>query len=158
MGYHGAVIETGTYVDEELQAGVLLCRSGDWKRGVEVLSRLAREREDELPGVALSYLGRGLAVHKRRIGRGLELCRRAAKEDFYQPEVYLNLGHTALVARRRSEAWRAVEAGLELDADHRGLLELRREMGDRRPPVLRFLSRKNPLNVLLGRLRHALKR
>ena len=152
------MIETGTYVDEELQAGVLLCRSGDWARGVEILSRLARDRGEPLPGVALSYLGRGLARAERRTREGLELCRRAAKEDFYQPDVFLNLGHTALIARRRSEAWRAVEAGLALDEDHRGLLALRARMGNRRPPVLRFLSRSNPLNVLLGQMRHALRR
>jgi hypothetical protein len=48
-----------------------------------------------------------------------------------------------------------VLAGLAVDNRHPGLLELRRRLGVRQPPVLRFLSRSHPLNVWLGRARHS---
>lgn len=150
------MIETGRYVDQELQAGVDLCRAGQWDRGVSLLVRLAEERS-ELPPVACSYLGYGLAQDRRRLREGVELCRHAAKQEFYQPEIMHNLARAELAAGHRMEAVRALEAGLKLDPDHRGLNELRREMGLRRSPILPFLARDNPLNILLGRIRHAIK-
>jgi hypothetical protein len=47
--------------------------------------------------------------------------------------------------------------GMALDRDHAGLVALAEELGTRRKPVLQFLTRRNPLNILLGRLRHAIK-
>ncbi|HEY6100595.1 MAG TPA: hypothetical protein VIW03_14255, partial [Anaeromyxobacter sp.] len=44
--------------------------------------------------------------------------------------------------------------GLSLWPDHPGLVAARDAMGLRRPPVIPFLSRRNPLNVALGKLRH----
>lgn len=144
-------------MDEELNAGVELCRAGQWERGLPVLVRLAEERS-RLPPQACSYLGYGMAFHEKRVREGLELARHAAKQEFYQPEVVYNLARTEQLAGHRDEAVKAVAAGLKLDPDHKGLNKLREDLGLRRPPVLSFLSRSNPLNVLLGRLRHALKK
>jgi hypothetical protein len=150
------MIETGRQVDETLQAAVALCRADDWDRGLPLLAELAQERSD-LPGVALSYLGYGLAAKRRRLRDGRELCRRAATSDFYQPDVLYNLARVEVLAKNRREAVKAVETGLKLDPQHRGLNRIKNDIGIRRPPVLGFLARENPLNVLLGRLRHALR-
>jgi len=152
----GAMIETGSEVDRDLQTAVALCRAGDWKRGLPILADLAGKRSN-LPGVALSYLGYGMASQQRHLREGRELCRRAAASDFYQPEVLYNLARVEQLANNRVEAVKALEAGLKLDPDHAGMLELRKEVGIRRRPVLGFLARNNVVNVLLGHLRHLIR-
>jgi len=150
------MIDTGSDVDRELQVGIALCRSGDWKRGLPILAELAGKREG-LPGVALSYLGYGMASERRQMRDGRELCRRAAASDFYQPEVLYNLARVEHLANNRREAVKALEAGLDLDPGHAGMLEMKKRIGIRRKPVLGFVSRNNLLNVFLGRLRHLLR-
>jgi len=135
-------------------AAVELCRRGQWDRGIDQLSRLA-ESGAALGGLGYSYLGYGVALSRRQIAEGRRLCRHAVKVEFYQPETYLNLARTELLAGDRRAASDALERGLALDPDDRELVALGRKMGRRRPPVLGFLSRDNPLNRLLGRLRHA---
>jgi len=49
---------------------------------------------------------------------------------------------------------RAIQRGLEAAPEDPRLLAARDAIGMRRPPVLPFLSRDNPLNRVLGRLRH----
>jgi len=61
-----------------------------------------------------------------------------------------------VLLNERRLAVTTVEHGLQLDPEHKGLLELKKEIGSRRRPVLAFLGRDNPLNVFLGRLRHSL--
>jgi uncharacterized protein HemY len=134
------------------------CRRGAWKEGLPALARIAEndERQGALPALVYSYLGYGIALRQQRIQEGLKLCQHAMKLEFYQAENYLNLARTQLLARQRRAAVRTVASGLRVEPDHTQLLELRREMGVRRSPVLPFLRRTNPLNLLLGRIRHAL--
>lgn len=47
-----------------------------------------------------------------------------------------------------------MRTGLEVDPGSLELLELQRELGVRRTPVVGFLDRGNPLNRLLGGMRH----
>ncbi|MEM8962663.1 MAG: hypothetical protein AAGD38_14350, partial [Acidobacteriota bacterium] len=49
-----------------------------------------------------------------------------------------------------------VERGLLIDAGNSELLELRRDLGERRQPMVPFLGRSNPINRMLGLLRHRL--
>lgn len=137
----------------DAEAAVELCRRGQWERGVDQLARLA-EQGSALGAIGYSYLGYGVARTRRQIADGRRLCRHAVKMEFYQPEAFLNLARTELLAGDRRSAVAALESGLALDPDHGELLALGREMGRRRPPVLGFLSRDNFLNQILGRLRH----
>jgi hypothetical protein len=73
---------------------------------------------------------------------------------FYQPENYLNLARTHLLAKDRLAACDTVFRGLRIDPTHPGLLQLLQELGQRRPPVFPFLSRRSLLNRLAGRFRH----
>ncbi len=108
------------------------------------------------PGLFYSYLGFGIARFDRRVREGVALCEHAVKREFYQPENYVNLARTYLLADDRRRASETVLAGLKIDPDDRGLGDLLEELGIRRRPVIPFLSRRNPLNHLLGRLRHVL--
>lgn len=104
-----------------------------------------------------SYLGRGIAMKEGRIREGIRLCRHGVKVEFYQPENYINLAQVYLLANNRRRAWEAVVQGLQVDRGHKGLQRLARNMGVRKRPMIPFLSRDNPINQLLGRIRHDLK-
>jgi hypothetical protein len=144
---------------EPMAEAVEACRRGRWADGLPALARLAEEGERgaKLPAIVYSYLGYGVALRQQRLEDGVKLCRHAVKLAFYDPEGYLNLARTLLLAQKRRNAIRVVQEGLSLVPDHEGLLELHAEMGRRRSPVLRFLSREHPVNLFLGRIRHTLR-
>ena len=68
----------------------------------------------------------------------------------------LNLIHQndILFLGHRQRAVRAVTRGLEVAPEDPALRAALESMGWRRRPVLPFLSRHNPLNVWLGKVRH----
>lgn len=144
---------------ETISRGLDLCRKGKWKEGMTLLGKIVEEAEpgSGLPGRVYSFLGYGVAREERRIQEGLRLCQHAIKIEFFQAENYLNLARIYLLADRKGPALRAIRDGLAMDRKNRELLALRRELGLRKSPVLPFLDRGNPLNVLLGRLRHRLR-
>ena len=150
--------ERQTELTGAVAEGVELCRRGQWKRGVEILRQVAadEERTGELPGLFYSYLGFGVARFDHRLREGVALCRHAVKHEFYQPENYLNLARTYMLADDRKHAVRAIHEGLKIDPEHQGLRTLRSDLGVRRRPVLPFLSRDHALNRLFGRLRHSM--
>lgn len=137
--------------------GIGLCRAGEWDRGLDVLGRLASAGE-RLSSQGYSFLGYGLAHRRKQVREGLQLCNHAVKMEFYQPDNMLNLARTQLLAGDRRGAIASMRRGLAIDRDHAGLVALADQIGTRREPVLRFLPRANRLNVLLGRLRHAIKK
>lgn len=139
-----------------LRRGIERCRQGDWEVGLAFLGRIAEsERSTALPGLFYSYLGYGIALRQRRVQEGLKLCQHSVKIQFYEPENYVNLARTHLLAGDRPAAVRAVLEGLKVIRHHPELLRLHKELGIRAEPVLPFLSRSNPLNQFLGRLRHS---
>ena len=139
-----------------LRRGIERCRRGDWETGLSFLGRVAEAgHSSALPGLFYSYLGYGIALRQKRVQEGLKLCQHSVKIQFYEPENYVNLARTHLLAKDRPSAVRAVLAGLKVIRHHPTLLQLHRELGIRAQPVLPFLSRSNPLNQLLGRIRHA---
>ncbi len=100
-----------------------------------------------------SFYGLGLALVERRFDRALDLCRAAAKEEFFNPEVYHNLAQVHLAFGFKTEGIRYLRRGLMLDPTHGPILEELRRLGVRRRRVLGFLPRSHTLNRMLGRLR-----
>jgi tetratricopeptide (TPR) repeat protein len=103
-----------------------------------------------------SYFGFCLARLTERRQEALKLCRQAADSEFYNPEVFLNLGRVALLQCDRQAAFQAFRRGLEIDHGHKELRQEVRRLGVRRRPLLGFLNRDHVLNRLAGRLRHSL--
>lgn len=87
-----------------------------------------------------------------RAKEGVDLCREAVTAESYNADLYLNLGRVLLGAGRRREGFEILQRGLRLEPEHHGLRRVLQHMGRRKRPVLPFLSRSNPLNVLLGRM------
>ena len=100
-----------------------------------------------------SYYGLCLSRSTMRQREALAHCRKAAQLEAYRTDVWLNLGRVALAAGRRGEAYRALEQGRLIDPTHTGIVKEIRKLGVRRPPVVAFLPRQHPVNVVLGRLR-----
>jgi len=98
-----------------------------------------------------SFYGLGLALVERRFDRALELCRSAAKEEFFNPELYHNLARVHLAFGFKAEAIRYLRRGLMIDPGNGAMQEELRGLGLRRRPVLSFLPRRHPVNRLLGR-------
>ena len=100
-----------------------------------------------------SYYGLSLALVERRFNQALELCRSAAKEEFFNPELYHNLARVHLAFGFKAEAIRYLRRGLMIDPANTGMARELAELGERRRPVLTFLPRRHPVNRLLGRVR-----
>ena len=150
----------GTEPTDMAWEGIELCRQGDWQEGLYrlTLAAEAQERDGELPALFYAYLGYGVAKYQKQKEQGLKLCRRAVEIELYQPEGYDFLARTHLLIGDRRAAHDVVERGLEVDSAHEGLLALRAELGERRQPILPFLSRRHFLNRWLGLARHRLLR
>lgn len=120
--------------------------------GAIEIDRAARP-DETVESRYLSYYGLCLCVARVDKRSGLKHCRAAARREPYNADFWGNLGRVALLNGRRREAHRALEKGLRLEPDHAGIRRSLKGMGSRRPPVLRFLARGNPLNIMLGRVR-----
>lgn len=142
------------------ERGLDLCRFGAFKEGLAELASLGDlTRVKDVPSAYFSYLGYALAKQRNQIPQGIKLCRHAIKLEFFQTENYVNLARTCMLSEKfRREACEAVREGLRIDPEHPELLELQRQLGSRKPPVIGFLGRNNPLNRLLGSVRHLLTR
>ena len=145
-------------LQEAAQRGIQLCRAGKWKAGMEILGKIAEadRQGTELSGLFYSYLGYGIARYEKRGKEGLALCQHAIKVQFYEPENYVLLARVYLLRHRRGKAIEALQKALKLNARHPEAIKLAREIGFRRRPVIPFLSRNNPINRTLGKMRHSL--
>ena len=94
-----------------------------------------------------------MALVERRFDRALELCRSAAKEEFFNPELYHNLARVHLAFGFKAEAIRYLRRGLMIDPECQAICSELRQLGVRRRPVLGFLRRQNTLNRWFGLLR-----
>ncbi len=106
------------------------------------------------PGAARyrSYYGLMLGLSERRWEQALELCRGAARDEFFDPIHYHNLARLHLGFGFKGEAIRLLRRGLMIDPDNAAIRALLAQLGERRRPPLGFLRRENALNRLLGRV------
>ena len=99
-----------------------------------------------------SYYGLTLGLSERRWEQALELCRGAARDEFFDPVHYHNLARLHLGFGFKGEAIRLLRRGLMIDPDNVEIHTALKDLGVRRRPPLGFLRRENALNRLLGRV------
>jgi tetratricopeptide (TPR) repeat protein len=99
-----------------------------------------------------SFYGLALGLCERRWEQALELCRSAARDEFFDPVHYRNLARLHLAFGFKSEAIRLLRRGLMIDPDNQDISDALRRLGVRRRPPLSFLRRENALNRWLGRV------
>lgn len=143
-------------VRELYETGCSVYDEGDPERALAYL-RSAYEREPENAAIRSHYaLCMGLV--ERRFGESVDLCQSAAKQEFFNPDLYLNLARLHLGFGFKSEGIRFLRRGLMIDPGNARIVEALKHLGDRRSPVLRFLPRRHPLNRWLGAARARVSR
>ncbi len=105
-----------------------------------------------------SYYGLCLGLVKRQYEKSLELCSGAAKQEFYNPDLYLNLARLSLAFGFKAEGMRYLLRGRMIDPAHPGIGEALSQLGFREEPVLKFLPRRHPINRWLGSARYLVRR
>jgi len=117
---------------------------------LEYCGRLMRAGKRIPPNILASY---GLAVaHAENVKEGLRICLQALSSDRRNAEAYLCLARVYLLQGSRRNAIDVLAQGARLCGKHRGLSELRDELGIRQPLPIPFLPRESAINVRLGRV------
>ena len=123
------------------------------------LAEAAFRMTEEIPGapsraaVVASWYGYLRSSVAGETERGLQICREAAEKVFWEPRIYDHLARTELAVGSRENALAAVRSGLRLAPKDAELLSIRRWLGVRRRPLVKFLDRAHPINRLAGRVR-----
>jgi hypothetical protein len=97
---------------------------------------------------------------EKQTRKGVQLCQAAIKAQFYEPAHFANLVKLYIERDDRRNAVKTLEQGLRRLPDDPQLNRIRARIGYkvRARTTLPFLSRSNPVNVMLGRLRALLRR
>jgi Flp pilus assembly protein TadD len=105
-----------------------------------------------------SLLGLCIARQERRFDESVELCSSAAKQEFFNPDLYFNLAQVYLSFGFKSEGIRFLLRGQMIDPANETIRRELADLGVRVPPVLRFLPRRHLINRWLGGFRRVLAR
>lgn len=136
---------------QQLKAGIKLVEHGGLDKGRVLFEDYLEKHPDS--SLALSYAGMLRAVRAGMVNDGLDMCREATRTDAGQALCWLNLARVYLTTGDRYQCVRALHKGLKLRSPYRDyLMGFYGAIGRRRNPPLRFLSRNNPINTLLGKL------
>ncbi len=101
----------------------------------------------------MSYYAIAMAIEEGDYDRAVSFCLMAAEKEFYNPEIYLNLGKVFLVSNQKLRAIKSFKRGLRYDDANSSILDEIFKLGVRKTPFISFLSRRNILNRVFGTLR-----
>jgi len=135
----------------ELRYGRATCALLLFRRAVTI----SREAEQPPRRLAqyLSYCGIGLYHSGGLAIDALRLCQEAVAINPGRSSLWRNLAHVAVAAGRNGLAHHALSRARTVSPGHQGVETDLQKLGVRRRPVLPFLTRSNPVNVVLGRIR-----
>jgi len=123
-------------------------QSGDTVTALDLLEKaIGLERKPQF----CSNLAVCLAKEKRDFKRAVSLCKEAIKSDPKNPIHFLHLGKVHILANQKKDAIRIFYMGLRY-AENRDIIAELKRIGRRRPPIISFLDRSNPLNKMLGKM------
>jgi hypothetical protein len=100
----------------------------------------------------LSYFGLSVAMAKGPTRDAVRACETAVHNEFFNPDLLLNLGKVYLLAGKTSKAMTVFTRGLKLAPQHKGLKAAMKRADRRGRPPIPFLHRDNCLNRCLGRM------
>ena len=130
-----------------IERGLYLVQKGHLEEALKVF-------EEEFcfahhPG-ATSYYALCLAEVERDYDRAVSLCLLAAEREFYNPDVYFNLGRIFLLKGQKVYAIKSFKKGLQFGTNHAELVNAIKKLGSRRKPIVPFLPRHHFINKFLG--------
>jgi Flp pilus assembly protein TadD len=135
-----------------LEEGLRRFRSGD-QEGAHVAFGQAHRRAPSDPRIQ-SWYGLTLVLVEKNSNLGVVLVDGAVRNGPPDPELVINQSRVAMALGQRVRAVRALERGLAFHPGNADLTAARLALGTRQRPVLSFLSRRNWLNRVLGRIHH----
>lgn len=138
----------------DFQEGMKFFECGDYNKALSFLTLIDIDALGESSqNIYLSYLG----LVKVCLGEheGIKLCRRAVHLERFNGDVYHNLACAELKLNERRSAMEILRSGLLIEPNHPGLNDMHNKMCSRKRPVMRFLSRDNPVNRVIGKIRHS---
>ena len=83
----------------------------------------------------------------------IQLSERAVSKEFYNPDLFCNLGLIYMRCGKRGPAFRAFKRGLALKSNHLRIAKALKKYEDRSMRFLNFLPRRHFLNRWIGRIR-----
>ncbi len=96
-----------------------------------------------------SYYAFCIAKARGQVNRAISLCEEAIKKEPENSLHYLNLGRIYLITNNREDAIKTFREGLNYEANQQIVDELNR-LVIRKPSIIPFLKRSNPINKYLG--------
>lgn len=138
-----------------------LLKSGKYRSAFDLIQNALTSSPDD--PFLLSYKGFLIARLYKKHKEGVDICKKTIKvlgpkmpfgQEFFLPMLYLNLGRAYFEAGNKHEAIQAFQRGLSMDPDNKEIAWEMQKLGIRRPPVIPFLERSNPVNKYLGKVRH----
>jgi len=144
--------------EESFQNGMLELRYGRPTRALQQFRAaisVASETTSHAKHRAKYFSYYGICLHRTggSIREVLRVCRKAVTIDPNQPVLWRNLAYVANAAGCPGQAYTALSRAHSLNPGHQGVLGELLDLGVRRRPVLFFLSRTNPINARLGKIR-----
>jgi Flp pilus assembly protein TadD len=130
--------------------GIALLEAGYGSEAFEQLSR-AYLIDPQNARFRSSY-ALALALVRGEFLGAAELAGTAVRQEFSNPDLYQNLARIYLAFDFKADAIRFLRRALMLDPENATIQLRLAELGIRRRPLIRFLSRGNALNRLLGRV------
>jgi tetratricopeptide (TPR) repeat protein len=148
-------VETQLSAEDHFQRGNTRLATNELRDALEHF----REAHQLEPHNALykSHYGLLLGLVEQRHERAIVLCRAALAQDSFDVDLYRNLARAYLASGRKRQAIRFLRGGLVVEPQSQELRQDLLELGVRRRRVIPFLSRRNPLNRVLGRVRWRLR-
>jgi len=138
------------------QQGREYFENGQFARALESFEQAHAQDGDD--ATVRSYYGVCVGLVEHDFERAAELCRSAAKQEFFNPEQYLNLARVHLSFDFKAEGIRYLRRGQMIDPGHRGIAAELSDLGLRGHPVLAFLPRRHLVNRWLGLVRQLVVR
>lgn len=105
----------------------------------------------------LSYYGLCLSVATDNIKEAIKFCKKGVELEFYNPDLFHNLGLVYLLSGMRKEAHQSFMEGLKMQNNHREILMELKKMGVRKKLPFPFLSRSHFINKISGKILAAVK-
>jgi len=137
-------------------------RNGQRKQAYSVLLQAMSLYPDN--AIVLSYCGWLQTAVDKKHKSGIAICRKAFvafkttdphTAGIVYPILYLNLGRAFLAAGKKKEAVENFSKGLGHDRKNSELKKEMQLLGERKKPLVSFLSRSNPINRCIGKLLHS---
>ncbi len=105
----------------------------------------------------LSYYGLCLSIATNNLKEAVKFCKKAVELEFYNPDLFHNLGLVYLLSGMRKEAYQTFMEGLKMQHNHREIILELKKMGVRKRPMFSFLPRSHLLNKIAGKVLSSLR-